>query len=317
MCREAEGRLRLARNDVVAGMKLLVEAAELEFENRGHNNDPPDYPRCLYNVLGEIYLDQGSPRLAIAAFEKALEVLRNNGYAWAGLARAHHTLGDMEAATSAYARMLHVWGGAEMGIWQLEAALALGLDAEPLDPSPAPQRSYATETLATLGPNTWEPYIAPELEALDPARQTVRLDQYYGKNVLLIFYLSEQCVHCVEQLYEVKEHIEELRKRDCEVLAISADPPERNAASDLSTLPMIFLSDSEDHANALRFHSYDEFEDLELHSTNLIDRHGRMRWARTGGDPFTDMEFLIGELGRIEALEERGRVPADPAFGGR
>lgn len=60
--------------------------------------------------------------------------------------------------------------------------------------------------------------------------------------------------------------------------------------------------------------SYDEFEDLELHSTNLIDRQGRLRWARTGGDPFTDMDFLLGEITRIEHLIEKGLLePAGSA----
>ena len=35
-------------------------------------------------------------------------------------------------------------------------------------------------------------------------------------------------------------------------------------------------------------------EEIELHSTILIDRQGRVHWKRAGGDPFTDTEFLTG-----------------------
>jgi hypothetical protein len=46
-------------------------------------------------------------------------------------------------------------------------------------------------------------------------------------------------------------------------------------------------------------HSYDDFEEVELHSTILIDRLGRVHWARNGGDPFGDLAFLEKQLGRM------------------
>jgi peroxiredoxin len=60
-------------------------------------------------------------------------------------------------------------------------------------------------------------------------------------------------------------------------------------------LPAQLLSD-EKYANARRFHSYDDFEEMELHSTILIDKQGRVRWARNGGEPFGDMAFLTKQL---------------------
>ena len=51
--------------------------------------------------------------------------------------------------------------------------------------------------------------------------------------------------------------------------------------------------------NARRFRSYDDFEEIELHSTTLIDKEGRVYWARFGGDPFTDLTFLEKQLKRM------------------
>ena len=51
--------------------------------------------------------------------------------------------------------------------------------------------------------------------------------------------------------------------------------------------------------NARRFHSYDDFEEIELHSTILIDRKGRVHWARVGSDPFSDTAFLTKQLERM------------------
>jgi peroxiredoxin len=305
---EVDGRLWLARGDSVRGLRSLGEAAELELAMRGVVNDPPVYPRGLYNVLGEAYLELGSPRPAVGAFERALEVQRNNGFSWAGLTRAHHMLGELDEARRAYARMLHVWSGAEAGIWQNEKARALGLEAEPRDDSPAPQHDYPGDTLARLGPNLWQPYDAPELVATASDGSVVTLADYRGKNVLLVFYLSDQCVHCVEQLHAIRERIGAFAQRDTAVLAISADTPEKNAASKVGSLPFTVLSDTPDHDNAIRFKSFDEFEEIELHSTQIIDKAGRLRWVRSGGDPFMDIEFLLRELDRIEEIEAKARL---------
>jgi len=39
---------------------------------------------------------------------------------------------------------------------------------------------------------------------------------------------------------------------------------------------------------------------MEIHSTILIDRKGRLHWARSGGEPFGDMDFLVKQIERME-----------------
>ena len=58
------------------------------------------------------------------------------------------------------------------------------------------------------------------------------------------------------------------------------------------------LSD-QNSGNARRFKSYDDFEELEIHSTILIDKKGRVYWSRSGGEPFGDIEFLVKQVGRM------------------
>jgi peroxiredoxin len=75
-------------------------------------------------------------------------------------------------------------------------------------------------------------------------------------------------------------------------------PGEQFGGRESGDLPIRLLSD--DHfANAHRFHSNDDFEEMELHSTILIDKQGRVHWARTGGDPFSDVAFLTKQLERM------------------
>ena len=54
--------------------------------------------------------------------------------------------------------------------------------------------------------------------------------------------------------------------------------------------------------NARRFKSYDDFEEMAIHSTILIDKEGRVHWARHGAGPFTDYDFLLAV-----AADERSR----------
>ena len=300
---EAEGLLTLAKGQQLEGFTLLGHAAALETQLRdslGFCNDPAYYPRPLYNVVGEAYLQHGIPMLAINAFENVLKYVKNDAFALAGLVQAHHALGNLDKAAEYYGRLLHVWSDADPELRWMIAARKLGLEAQPTDESPATQRNYKSQILDAMGPEVWEPYAAPSLKALGAEGEWITLDKYRGKNVLLIFYLGAECPHCMAQLIAIKKRINDFLLNNTEVLAISSATSEQQAASNmLGKLGFRLLSDK-GHANARRFHSYDDFEDMELHSTILID--GRVRWARTGGDPFMDLDFLVSEIKRVNDM---------------
>jgi hypothetical protein len=86
------------------------------------------------------------------------------------------------------------------------------------------------------------------------------------------------------------------------MLAISPNKPEDNAEY-LKTLslPGVRVLSDQDYVNAHRFRSYDDFEEMEIHSTILIDRQGRVHWASIGGEPFADMGFLLKQVERMNA----------------
>jgi len=301
---ELKAKLLLAEGQTLAGLTVLGNAASKYEALVEGQNDPPFYPSSLYLDLGRAYLHAKSPALAIKAFEKSLELTRNDGSALAGLAEAWLALGDKAKATDHYARLLHVWSDADPGFAPLAKAKALGLTALSKDVSPAPQRNYAKTTLESLGPNRWEPYGAPVLDARDSQKKRVTLEEYKGRNVVLIFYLGQECPHCLEQLQEAAKRNGDFEKQNTVVLAISSNGPEDNADSlKLKQVPFRLLSDS-GFANARRFLSYDDFEEIELHSTILIDAKGRVHWARHGGDPFANFDFLLKEIQRINSLAD-------------
>lgn len=307
---EIKALLALAKGETLNGMTLLGEAAKREFEQRERQNDPPSYPVAIYNTLGRVYLAQKSAALAVEAFEKTLELVRNDGFALSGLVEAYSVLGEKEKAREAYARLLHVWSDADAGLRWMQKAKSFGLNAEPKDISPGQQRNYKKTVLDHLGPSVWESYDAPELAALDSEGRKVTLADFKGKNVLLIFYLGEECPHCLLQLREVAKRHKEFAGMDTEVLAVSSDKPEENAESlKKGDIPFKLLSDVS-MENAKRYKSFDDFEEIALHSTVLIDRRGRVHWARTGGDPFMDFNFLAKEIQRLNQIVQSKATPS-------
>lgn len=299
---ELKGRLLLALGDTLEGLQALESAAEKEFDMQKSYADPPQYPEVLYNSLGEAYLNTKSPLLAAVAFEKALTLTKNDLFALSGLVRAYASLGEKAKAEDAMARLLFVAADADKGLAIVSRAMATGIKATPRDSSPRPQRNYLRTSLEKFGPNKWEPYPAPALDVTDASGRRVTLDQFKGKNVILVFYLGQECPHCMKQLHDIGNKKDDWERLDTVVLAVSSSAPSKNAEGlkAFGNLPVQLLSD-DNHANAHRFHSYDDFEDMELHSTILIDKLGRVYWARNGGEPFSDMAFLTKQL---EAMNE-------------
>ncbi|MCX6612830.1 MAG: redoxin domain-containing protein, partial [Acidobacteria bacterium] len=233
---ELKARLALAKGDTLLGLGLMTEAAEKQFELQKSDNDPPHYPQVLFNALGEAYLKAGSKDLAVAAFEKALKLTRNDHFALIGLERA----------------------GKPTRIQ-----------------TPEPERAYSTEALEKYGPKQWSPIAAPALEATDVDGNTVKLTELAGKNVILVFYLGKECPHCLKQLKDLKAKSSEWKRLNTVVLAVSGNSAEQNRSllGDEAYQGIRFLSDK-DHANAKRFLSYDDFEGMELHATIVIDKEG-------------------------------------------
>ena len=292
------GLLELERGDALEGVQTLTECARLQ--EGGWWNDPPQQAYYVYNVLGEAYLELGSAQLAAAAFERTLETVFNDGFALAGLVRAHAALGNDEAASEALAALKVVWSDADLPNRWLDAALATGIEAEPHLESELEQRNYKRTVLDELGPSLWSPAPAPPLTVLDSAGEEVTLADYEDQNLVLIYYLGDECLHCMEQVAEASERSADFRELNTEILAMSKDTPEEIAGYEESGEFDVTLLHDPGFENARRYHVYDDFEECELHATILLDRNHDVHWFRIGGEPFMDFDFLEKELRRLE-----------------
>jgi peroxiredoxin len=182
-------------------------------------------------------------------------------------------------------------------------AKATGVVASAVDRSPGPQRNYKRTSLDTYGPAIWRPFAAPALDVRDHTGARVSLDQFRGRNVVLVFYLGTGCAHCVQQVKDLSDRADRWKQLEADVLAVSGDPVEATAASQ-GSLNVRLLSDDK-FTSARVFKSYDDFEEMPIHSTVLIDKEGLVHWARHGAGPFTDYEFIATQLQRMNAREQR------------
>lgn len=297
----AEGLVNVSEGNLLEGQRALLNAAEAD---KGFGfDDPPSQAWPVMRLLGDDYRKRGENKLAIECYERALKQEKNDAFSLSGLALAHFALGDKARATEYAGRLEHVWSQADPDLKWLEDVRKLGLKAKPVAVTPAKERVYQPKSLDALGPMNWRPFTAPQLNVLDVDGNKVQLDAFVGRNVLLVFFLGEACVHCVGQLNSINDRIGEFEGQDTTVLAVcSATPDKLKESVTLGQVKVKFLSDS-NHENARRFASYDDFEEMELHSTILIDKQGRVRWKRSGGDPFMNMDFLLNELKRINSAK--------------
>jgi peroxiredoxin/tetratricopeptide (TPR) repeat protein len=294
----AEGQVLAAEGNLTEAAKTLSKAADEEQvlrDTHRYTDDPPDQPWPAARLLGDVNLRQGNFYLAIKAYDRALHNELNDGFTLAGLAQAYAKLGNRTEAEHYADRLEYVWAGADSSLkWALDVK-ALGLSTKPIGETIAVERAYHPEQLDEFGPSNWRPYVAPMLDVRDSEGKHVHLEDYKGKNVLLVFFLGSSCVHCVKQLETINKRAKEFENQNTVILAVCSAPTSQGPANDTH----IRLLTDTNHENARRFASYDDFEEIELHSTILIDGAGRVRWKRTGGDPFSNVDFLIRELTRV------------------
>lgn len=299
--RVSRAKVMMAEGKRAEALTLLLDIAEKERiarEEKRHANDPPYDPWPAMRLVGDAYLAGGEFDSAITAYERTLTQVKNDAWALAGLAKAHAAKGERDKAARYSERFFAVWKGADPNLKLTNEVRALNLSTTPRAETVKPERDYVPSRLDRLGPSNWRPFNAPALNGLDVNGQRVTLAQFKGKNVLLVFYLSDQCLHCMDQLRAINKRMKEFGDLNTVVLAVSAATPAANKASlKLAEFSATLISDV-NHANARRFASFDDLEDMELHSTILIDAQGRVRWKRTGGEPFNDVDYLLKEINR-------------------
>ncbi len=126
---------------------------------------------------------------------------------------------------------------------------------------------------------------APDFVLKDQARQDVRLSDYRGKNVVLMFYPFAFSGICTPEACEVRDRRAEFVNDDTQVIAVSTDTVHvQRAFAEANGLQYPVLSDFWPHgAVAQQYGVFDENVGVALRGTFVIDRDGIVRWSTLNG----------------------------------
>jgi peroxiredoxin len=155
--------------------------------------------------------------------------------------------------------------------------------------------------LDELGPFRWQPTAATQWALSDTNGKTFSLADYKGRPVLVIFYLGHGCLHCTEQLKKFAPATAKFREAGLEVIAVSTDSPaDLKQSVDNYEGGMPFPLVSNESLDVFKeWRVFDDFEQVPLHGTFLIDANGLVRWQDISHEPFMDPAFLIKESKRL------------------
>lgn len=118
--------------------------------------------------------------------------------------------------------------------------------------------------------------LAPDFELQDQHGTPVRLSQFRGEKVVLVFYPLAFTGICGGELAELRD-----RPLDARVLAVSVDSVfALRAWSDREGYGFTLLSDFWPHGQVARAYGvFDESKGLALRGTFIIDGTGVIRWS--------------------------------------
>ncbi|GIW93311.1 MAG: hypothetical protein KatS3mg110_1352 [Pirellulaceae bacterium] len=169
--------------------------------------------------------------------------------------------------------------------------------------------------LESLGPFRWRPPKAEPWSLLDHIGKMHSLKNFSGRTVVVIFYLGYGCLHCTQQLQAFAPKVEEFRKHDIDLIAISTDK-----VADLKkgienyqdgTFPITLVSNATLDVFK-KYRCYDDFEQQPLHGTFVIDPDGYDIWHDISYEPFMDPDFVLQETLRQRRMRDYGATAPAP-----
>ena len=270
-------------------------------------------PAMRPEALARAHLAARNLGFAESAAKKAVEQLPDTVPPLAAQVEILHACGKDQAARDAYRKLAPLARAADPDspVLRRLAPIVAGWKGDKDWKPPAPDSSPTDDAtaqridLSTLGPLTWSPFAAEPFSLADTAGKPRELAEHRGKNVVVLFFLGGKCPHCMQQLQLFGKENDAFKKLNTEIVAISSDGAEaaktlKNNAEGVR-FPMPLLADPKlDVFRAYR--AFDDFENVPLHATFLIDAQGNVRFQRISAEPFLDVDFLKTEAARVNRL---------------
>lgn len=291
---ELEGYQKLLDGDVGEAFDLFAKAKEMRPE-----------------VLSRAHLKARNLGFAESVAKRAAEAATHEVVPQANYVEILEAVGKTKQAQAEYRKLVDAAREADLDtpIFRRLAKIVERWRSQGWTPPTASKSTDETTAaridLTKLGPLVWSPVAAEPFSLPDTTGKTWSLADHRGRNVVVLFFLGGKCAHCMQQLQVFGQEIAAFRQADADLVAIGTDDFQttktlKNNASGIA-FPMPLLADPA-LAVFKRYQAFDDFENQPLHGTFLIDSQGDIRWGRVSFDPFLDVDFLKGELARVNRL---------------
>jgi len=248
---------------------------------------------------------------AVDVARKAVEKGINEVLPQATLVEVLHRAGKIPEATTEFAKLRTLAGSADIDLPIFARLKPLAETLQyPADwrmPQPASTDVGVRPDLNSLGPFGWQPSPAPPFSLTAGNGETVTLEQFRGKPVVVIFYLGSGCLHCMEQLQKFSAKQAEYAAVGLNVIAISSESMEslKKSIENFGQEKAIKFPLAPDPGFEAfkKYRAFDDFENQPLHGTFLIDGEGSIRWQEISFEPFSDPDFLLKESRRLLKIQ--------------
>lgn len=323
--KQAEDRASKGKGAVkraIAELKGLQQLARGETDQAIEHFADSDCPKAR---LAEYNFLCGDHAKAVELLEDAVESGKNEVYPLAKQVDLLRRMGKRKDAESAFEKLRVVAGAADLDTPLLARMKKFAKELEyPTDwrTSPEPRDDVGNRPdLDTLGPLRWAPSpakpwslsgnVGESFSQTGKFGPSLSLSDFRGSPVLVIFYLGGECLHCVEQLHVFGAMQNEFSAAGISLVGISSESEEKLQTSvenyDTGDGFPIPLYANEDLSVFRAYRAFDDFENLPLHGTFLIDAEGLVRWLDISYEPFSDAEFLLEECQRLLSIEVSGK----------
>ncbi len=123
--------------------------------------------------------------------------------------------------------------------------------------------------------------LAPDFELLNQYGEPVRLTDYRGRNVVLVFFPFAFSGICTGELCEIRDNIVDFKDSNATVLAVSVDSKfVQRAYAEHENLDFDLLADFWPHGDVARNYGvFDEASGMALRGTFIIDVAGIIRYV--------------------------------------
>ena len=326
---EEQGRKDRKSNDEIAGImaqamlkhsgaidRVRAAIAELDLYVALEERRFKAAKKLLDQTRGISAVRKARLQLAMGEVDQAVELIQrtqsretNRVYVLAAAVEILQAAGRRDEAIQAMKELQERSGHLvlDVPVFERLTALApeLGFETDWKRPYRTPEDVGVRPDLEGLGTFRWSPGKAPDFRLSDAQGKYRRLSDYRGKPLVLIFYLGYGCAHCVEQINLVHPRVAEFAEQGVSLVAVSTETLEElNRALTESELlgALDFPVLSNGSLDVFKeYRAFDDFENVPLHGTFLIDGEGRVRWQEISYEPFEDIDFLLKEARRLLA----------------